>query len=82
MALIKGSIPRLSAALRNGHDELVNLVWQSNVPLEREDLAVMNVLHSQAAGGADAEVTRHVRVLVGVYGYKREELGVSLSCAP
>lgn len=42
----------------------------------------MDVLHGQAAGGgADAEVTRHVRVLVGVYGHKPEELGVSLSCA-
>lgn len=81
MTLVKSPIPRLSSALGNGHNELVNLARQSNVPLERKDLAVVDVLHGQAAGGTDAEVTRHVWVLVGVYGYKREELGVSLSCA-
>lgn len=81
MTLIKGPIPRLSSALRNGHDELVNLARRSNVPLEREDLAVVNVLHGQATSRADTEVTCHVRVLVGIYGDKGEEFGVSLSCA-
>lgn len=37
----------------------------------------MNVLHCEASAGADAEVPRHVGILVGIDGDKLEKFGVS-----
>lgn len=41
-------------------------------------MSVVDVLHCQASGGANAQIAQHIGILARVDGDELEELGVSL----